>query len=169
VNSKHESNRTFEQLLRDGARQTWRPAPDGLASSVMAEIHARQALGETAAAGRLSSSWRGAAVATGVTIVLTVVAAMVLSRPHAEPRSQPHLATGSGGEAEHMDGSASPGPMAILNTLHRAPADLGESIQVVFTREMGEFWAEMREQPRWLIAHLPMQGRLDHEAEERLP
>lgn len=162
----HERNDQFERFLRDEAKRERRALPDNFTSRVVAEIRGRTAQRPGAMRavpiGRSSLTWYRAALAAAVVIAATLVAAMTL-RQTAAPID--HAPSHSLAEAPSVE-DVSAGPMAILASLQRAPDDIGMAIHDVMSREMNLLIENLWNEPRQFIARLPLQGRLDHEAEK---
>jgi hypothetical protein len=165
----HERDDEFERVLRADAKRAWRAAPPGLTSAVMWQVQSRAAA--TRAAGRISPRWYRSALAAGVALGATLIAALMLMHT-AEPdrATTGPMATGemkAGGQVggQPVDDAAA-GPVAMLASLQRTPDEVGMVIRGAMEREVHLLLEDIWNEPRRFIAHLPLQGRLDHESDQ---
>lgn len=163
MNQAHESDAQFEQFLRDDARRERRAAPRDLQARVTAEIRERAA-GRRPVAKHLARRWYRAALAAGIVIAATLVAAAMFRQTPLPYNTAPVEALA---DARPTD-EATAGPMALFASLQRTPDDIGLAIREAVSREMHLLIEDIRLEQQQFVARLPLQGRIDHDA-ERLP
>lgn len=157
----HNRDAPFEQVLRDAAHRDRRAPPPGLAFRIMSQVCVQQKSRPSVRG--TSGRWYRAAFAASVAIAATIAAAILLDGFSLTlPSNQmPPIIAFNDAERD----VAAPGPMAMFASLHAAPEELSGALRHVMNREVNLLLEGMWREPQRMIAHLPLQGRLDHDSE----